>query len=688
MLLLTGALLTWTIQFGYAFPTSQKQVVLPNHPGEGISGPGIASGDLHPDPFYKYHSSSEEDGACHRGNGPAGIYGAETTDCDSPISLINATFKWIDENLKDKIDFVIWTGDSARHDNDEEIPRSVEQVANLNKMVVNKFVEVFGKEDKINDTDPTNDFIIPIVPTWGNNDILPHNIFPAGPNKWTRTYLDIWRKFIPEEQRHGFATGGWFFVEVIPNRLAVLSLNTIYFFDSNSAVDGCAARSEPGYQHMEWLRIQLHFLRQRGMKAILMGHVPPARTESKKSWDETCWQKYTLWMHQFRDVVVGSLYGHMNIDHFTLQDSEDVKILALHESSVDATRSTLDKELTVQSASDYLTELRTEWSRLPDTTKLKQLRSKAASQEATSHAYSGNEREDILRRVKRKEKKYLKKIGGPWGERYSLSLVSPSIVPNYFPTLRVIEYNISSFDTVSIHPTQVAEDPEFEDEDVYGNDEAKDCEPGLGNGYECLSTGTERSSSRSRPEQLKLKIPKGPSKSSPPGPAYSPQTFSWTGYTQYFANLTNINNDFTVDTDEDTLAPYGWKEGKHHGKHPKHHLRPNPKQFKFDVEYDTRNDTVFGLEDLTVKSYLKLAGRIGQYRPKAGDKMLSEELGIGHGSNVEEETDLRSRVKHKKGKKKHGKHGKRKVINKVWFAFVRRAFIGTRDDEELHDVFG
>lgn len=560
-------------------------------------------------------------------------------------------------------------------------------------MVVNKFVEVFGEEDNINDTDPTNDFIIPIVPTWGNNDILPHNIFAAGPNKWTKTYLDIWRKFIPEEQRHGFATGGWFFVEVIPNRLAVLSLNTLYFFDSNSAVDGCAEGSEPGYQHMEWLRIQLQFLRQRGMKAILMGHVPPARTASKQSWDETCWQKYTLWMHQFRDVVVGSLYGHMNIDHFMLQDAEDVEILALHNSRV-GVRSALDDEFTVLSASDYLTELRTEWSRLPDTTKLKQLQSVAAFQGTPAHAFFDNGRDKVSKRFKRKEKKYFKKIGGPWGERYSLSLVSPSIVPNYFPTLRVIEYNISNFDAVPLQPVQVAEGAESE-EDAYGDDETEDCKPGLSDGYECLPTGTKSRSSSSGPERSKLKVPKGPSKSSPPGPGYSPQTFSWIGYTQYFANLTNINNDFTVGTNDDTLETYGWKKGNHHGKRPKHHLRPNPNQFNFEVEYDTRNDTVFSLEDLTVRSYLKLAGRIGQHRPKAGDKMQSEELGSGHGSEGEEETDLTSTTKHKKGKrkkgkkgkKKHGKHGKRKVINRVWFAFVRRAFIGTRDDEELHDDF-
>jgi endopolyphosphatase len=183
--------------------------------------------DIHPDPFFKTYSSTEAEAACHRKRGPAGIYGAETSACDSPFSLVNETFKWIDEHLKDTIDFVVWTGDSARHDNDEKIPRTQKQVVQQNEFIVSKFKEVFGKGDNVNDTDSTNDFTIPIVPTFGNNDILPHNIFLSGPNKWTYKYLDIWRNFIPEAQRHQFQQGGWFYQEVIPQRLAVLSLNTL-----------------------------------------------------------------------------------------------------------------------------------------------------------------------------------------------------------------------------------------------------------------------------------------------------------------------------------------------------------------------------------------------------------------------------------------------------------------------------
>src|SRR5690242_9672391 len=125
---------------------------------------------------------------------------------------------------------------------------------------------------------------------------------------------------------------------------------------------------------MEWLRIQLKIMRERGVKAILMGHVPPARVDSKESWDETCWQKYTLWVQQYRDVIVGSLYGHMNIDHFMLQDFEQIKDNTRKGDMAAQTRARStggeiklleDGEVTVASASDYLLSLRDFWARLP-----------------------------------------------------------------------------------------------------------------------------------------------------------------------------------------------------------------------------------------------------------------------------------------------------------------------------------
>lgn len=650
--------------------------------------------DIHPDEFYKVRSSTDQDGSCHRGRGPAGTYGTEVSDCDSPFTLVNATFDWIAANLKDEIDFVVWTGDSARHDRDEELPRSQDQVLGTNKWIADKFASLFA--------DPgSSAMAIPVVPTFGNNDILPHNIMLPGPNRWLQHYLHIWRHFIPEEQRHSFEFGGWFNVEVIPNKLAVFSLNTLYFFDRNAGVDGCAKPSEPGYKQLEWLRVQLQFMRERGMKAILMGHVPPARTESKMLWDEECWQKYSLWMRQFRDVVVAGLYGHMNIDHFIIDDMNDIDIGMLSGSAPEFhMREAMDDELTVQSASDYLAELRDDWAKL-----------------APPRTLAGKPDEINQDGRKRKGKKK-KKNKDPWGERYHLSFVGPSVVPTYYPTLRVVEYNISGLENVplwkdipktsSIYggPTDGTSSQKHldlrhvpaEESDFGAEDEVEIT----------LAKNKKKKHKKKKPKKPahdpNLIIPQGPSKSSPPGPAYSPQPLTLTGYTQYFANLTHINNLTFVtppssdsDPSESLLAGWipdwllRWRNGKHGGKKPASRP-PQPREFAFEIEYSTFEDKIYRLGDLTVNSIVELAWRMGrtssgkQVAVAASEEDDDWEEGdcVDAGEEDDSDSDEEVEVEKKKKKKKKGKKGKkRRKQNKTWLHFLKHAFVGALEKDEL-----
>ncbi|KAF1972965.1 Endopolyphosphatase [Bimuria novae-zelandiae CBS 107.79] len=699
--------------------------------------------DFHPDPHFKTYSSTEEIAACHRKHGPAGYYGAETSACDSPVSLVNATMDWIKHNIADDIDFVVWTGDSARHDNDEKLPRTQNEVIELNEFMVQKLTEVFGSGQ--HERDPTKAFKIPIVPTFGNNDIMPHNILLEGPNKWTMKYAHLWSGFIPEAQTHQFQQGGWFSVEVIPGKLAVVSLNTLYFFSSNSGVDGCANKNEPGYEQFEWLRVQLQIMRDRGMSAILIGHVPPARVDSKESWDETCWQKYALWQKQYRDVIVGSLFGHMNIDHFMLQDFHHIKKSAkkglMKADSVmlkteGQERALLqDGEVTAASASDYLVELRLWWSKLPSLPSKKKKQQSLAEYvdevdegqplslwEKTLLVFSKSKKKP----KDGKKKSFLDKIGGPYAERYSVSLVAPSVVPNYFPTIRVFEYNITGLEHLPVSPVskqetfsnsliqKLAMEHKLSNHDTYLDDDFSDFsdfsddETYLRNLKSILKRKhrhTEKQALK-KPKKYKFKVPKGPSKSSPPGPAYSPQTLTFTSYTQYFANLTRINNDFVEEMEtageNATRAFYGlgvgeygeigqkgWKEGKH-GKHQgkKPHLKPHPKKFKFEVEYDTKTDPKYKLKDLTVRSFVDLARRIGKNYKGSKAKLYNEEE-IEEDEEEEEpdedeEIDVQGNGKGKKGKKGN-KH--KKGTNKTWLTFVDRAFVGTLDSSEL-ELFG
>lgn len=666
---MVGAILA-TICVSTLVAASPTQIPLQHQSGEvndrsvkrKLHGRFLHITDLHPD--SNYAPGSNPGTKCHRGTGESGILGTEKSSCDSPWSLINETFHWIDNNLKDQVDFVIWTGDSARHDNDVKIPRTVHEIYENNKNAVEKMLEVFGgpvrSEDKYVST------IIPIIPTIGNNDIFPHNIMFPGPSALTKEYVELWKHFIPEDQYHVFHKGGYFWQQVVPavgvdvgmgtkGGLAVFSLNTMYFFDSNTAVDGCDIESEPGYEQMEWLKVQLELMREREMKAILIGHVPPAWTSAKRSWDETCWKKYVKWSKQFRDVIVGHLYGHMNLDHFMLLDTvnenhdkkkkgkkgekgkrgkyktsnthafsklRDVAIcLQLEEFDPE-----VDPKMTIESAGTYLHSLRESFDEIP-----------APKSESSSGFDEAGQ------------------LGGKWAERYAVTLVSPSIVPNYFPTLRVIEYNISGLvDSEGFPRKQV----------------------GLG---ENLSEKEMVFGMKHDMKQQDKIEPNGPSITTPPGPAYSAQPYTFISYTQYFLNLTKYNailkensnphNELKRDLESKIAIPTS--------------------NVEFEVEYDTKTDKMYRLDDLTVRSFVKLARRIADAphnEPKRGKRNHKKNSEIVDMLQDQEETFLADSIDfgddsdfdREKKKKKSKKHQKR-----VWHEFVARAFVGTLEKKEL-----
>jgi endopolyphosphatase len=480
---------------------------------------------------------------------------------------------------------------------------------------------------------------------------------------------------------------------------------------------------------MEWLRIQLQILRDRGMKAILMGHVPPARVDSKESWDETCWQKYTLWNRQFRDVIVGGLYGHMNIDHFMLQDFDQI--------SKDAEKGRMtsgsqmgkleeegaiplyeDGEVTVASASEYLLDLREAWAQLPAPPKTNKKSRKTMVTEDEEEVSIFDWLAAMTKKGKSSKadkKKYLDMIGGKFAERYSVTHVAPSVVPNYYPTLRIIEYNITGLESNRMFSSGSGSTPEsasprqqplVDTEDFDDNDEEHSQD---------VENAMRKKHKKKKPRKYKFRVPEGPSKSSPPGPAYSPQTFTWTRYTQYFANLTHINNDFVENngTDADTVSlnedspttifglnvtadgridSSGWKEGKH-GKHQGKQPRPepHPNEFVYEIEYDTKTDRKF--PDLTVRRWVEYARRIGQTGGKAADVEDFEDDEDGARVHVVSQDDADEKEEGnveetgKKHKKKKGKKRKHHKASKEWYTFVRRAFVGTMNPHEIKQLF-
>jgi len=388
-----------------------------------------------------------------------------------------------------------------------------------------------------------------------------------------------------------------------------------------------------------------------------------------------------LWMHQYRDVIAATLYGHMNTDHFIVQDFEEVDdsvvdgYAILNKVNKRGMVASAEQKFGIQSATNYLKDLRESWTKLP---------------KPQANEYS----EALKKGKKHKGKKphnpddYDSEIGGRYAERFSVSHVSPSVVPNYFPTIRVYEYNITGLDKklprsfedmFEQHDMSATEGFEQFDEENLEQDVAAEDE----------DLEAERKKKKKKPRKHRFTVPNPPSKSAPPGPAYSPQSLTLLGFVQYYANLTRINNDFF----EDDADQQGLKDHKHHGKNPHgDDHKPNPKNLTYEVLYDTRSDKVYQLEDLTTRSYLRLAQRIAGVKPRKSDVQTLdaelEEVEVDETFDDDrDQSDLD--ITKKKHKKKGNKKKKKKSPkdNKPWYTFVRRAFVNTVDPDDIEEEF-
>ncbi|GJJ75916.1 endopolyphosphatase [Entomortierella parvispora] len=476
-----------------------------------------------------------------RDGGHGGKYGSPYSICDSPFSLSNATFAWIDKNLIGNIDFVVWTGDNARHDSDNEHPRTQEEIEALNKEIANRFLETFAP-----DKDDPFQQRIPIVPSIGNNDVYPHNIMQAGPNRILQHFSDIWSEFIPESQYHTFQFGGYYTNEVVPGKISVVALNTLYFFNQNAAVDGCEREGEPGTEQMDWLEVELESLRRRKMTAYLTGHVPPAR----KSYSPTCYVRYTDIALKYQDVIVSHLFGHANIDHFFILSQATIKEDAGLQSA------TLDEKKT-----DNQNAGQTSFQ-VQRSTKHRQLIQEDDDEYDPFHALGLNsylidlweQYEDIPKKAKVND--------------YAIAIVGPSVVPTYNPSLRVYSYQLAIEKDEPSEPDQPGDDGLEQGEEQDNEDENED---------DYVDLDNVDQEGKKKKKKKKPKKPKKPRRPANPAPA-PPITFGFPlNYTQYWVNLTQAN------------------------------LEPE-KQPEYLVEYRSRED--YGLKDLSTTEWLALARRI------------------------------------------------------------------------------
>ncbi|KAJ2544654.1 Endopolyphosphatase [Coemansia sp. RSA 1933] len=425
--------------------------------------------DLHIDPNYRVGSTTYSQ--CHRqppplqttkdddGHRSTGRFGIPRANCDSPIALINATRDHLRHKWADKVDFVIWTGDSGRHDGDAEMPRTFDEIVEGNRIASGAMRRAFPKT-------------VPIVPNIGNNDVSPHNDLPApGHKRARRTFrklASVWKGLVPDDQLNTFHYGGYFAKDVVPKTsgkngrgLTVLSLNTMYWYRANAKVGGCKAEDSPGLAQMAWIRYQIRRARERSHDLILIGHVSP----SLDNYRSTCYRNYARTVTQLvpppslvadnsslssssssssepLPVIHAQLYGHSNVDLWSFV-GQDVSMQLQNQDNSDDDEGRLWWERQVDEETGRFGKLiREVWS-------ASEISADQTSIENESSLWEDMEDDDdyaiskalpsdfVNTLMKEFERVLTQKQRHP---RLGVTTISPSIIPKYMPAFRVFSY--------------------------------------------------------------------------------------------------------------------------------------------------------------------------------------------------------------------------------------------------------
>ncbi|KAI8340845.1 Metallo-dependent phosphatase-like protein [Chlamydoabsidia padenii] len=271
----------------------------------GLTGRFLHITDIHVDPNYLVGSSPKQH--CHRKSdrahkNTAGRFGALSTKCDSPLALVDASFKFMKESLQD-IDFIIYTGDTARHDRDDELSRTETDVLEDHKTVVQFFKNAFNI--------PT----IKLIPTIGNNDAVEHDNIMTTSSIY-KSLETIWEP-LQLSLNDTFPTGGYFMQNDIVPGLRIMNLNSMFFFNKNMAVQGCDRKDSPGAIQMAWIKEKLELAKKDKVMVYIMGHVPPYHDDGSPLFTPSCLSQYFHLIGMYGDIIAGHFTGHTNNDVLT-----------------------------------------------------------------------------------------------------------------------------------------------------------------------------------------------------------------------------------------------------------------------------------------------------------------------------------------------------------------------------------
>lgn len=242
-------------------------------------------------------------GCCRKYDIPKKPYGYASEwgnyNCDSPIKLVNETFKWIRNNID--LDAIIYTGDAVdHHDVSQTIGYNLEEL----ETVFQLFHEYFSD--------------IPLFHTLGNHDTYPIDQTP--PYIYS-TFLNEYATINIKSgglknQSRTIVEGGYFYnyfnIGNSNKKIKVISLNTMYY-DTNNLFTKYSKDDDIKRQWV-WLDNELNKSSIIGEKVWLLLHIPPSNDKE----DEKYKNRFITYLSKYRDIVTATFSGHIHSDNFKL----------------------------------------------------------------------------------------------------------------------------------------------------------------------------------------------------------------------------------------------------------------------------------------------------------------------------------------------------------------------------------
>ncbi|KAG2203793.1 hypothetical protein INT47_012726 [Mucor saturninus] len=316
-----------------AMPMNEPRALIKR--GATLTGKFLHITDIHIDP--KYLEGADPDNYCHRHgkkrSSESGKYGALGTRCDSPVALVKTAFDFLKKEIRD-IDFIIYTGDTVRHDRDDDLPRTKKDVIDGHTSVMKYFQSAYDLKHT------------PYIPTIGNNDAFGHNdvvkndkIFTSLKTIWSPLSLNL---------TQAFSSGGYFVQDIVPDKLSVINLNSMYFFEKNSDVADCSSSTSPATVQMKWLESTLKEFKSKGNghQVYMMSHVPPIDDDGSKLYKDSCYSQYLNLLGNYGSIIAGHFNGHTNNDNLNAvipDGKKDFTYIAADDKDARDLKSTLAK---------------------------------------------------------------------------------------------------------------------------------------------------------------------------------------------------------------------------------------------------------------------------------------------------------------------------------------------------------